>query len=133
MESTARTTITLEDMARRHQAHMDRFFNGDPPLEDWVHDETVSLHGGFGFTAKGWEDVRNGLIRAAGRLAEGQMRYTPIGGQIAGDFAYEVGMEEGTVRVDAGERRPMRLKVTIVFRQVDGQWLCVHRHGEMLR
>jgi ketosteroid isomerase-like protein len=60
------------------------------------------------------------------------MEFIPLGGQVAGDFAYVVGSEEGTVRLDGGERRPMKLKVTMVFRRQDGQWKAVHRHGEML-
>ena len=67
------------------------FSTDNPELEHWVHDEGITLHGGFGFTAKGWEEVRPGLIRAAGKLSEGQMKFIPIGGQVAGDFAYLVG------------------------------------------
>jgi len=130
---TSAVSTELEELFRLHQEHNNRFFNGNPELEHWVHDEGVTLHGGFGFTAKGWDEVRPGLIMAAGKLSEGQMKFTPIGGQVAGDFAYVVGSEEGTVRLDGGERRPMKLKVTMVFRRQDGQWKAIHRHGEMLR
>lgn len=123
----------LEQLFRFHQEHNNQFFDGNPELEHWAHDEGVTLHGGFGFTAKGWGEVRPGLIRAASRLSEGQMKFTPIGGQVAGDLAYVAGFEEGTVRVDGGERGPMKLKVTMVFRRDGGDWKCVHRHGEMLR
>ena len=37
------------------------------------------------------------------------------------------------MRLDGGERRPMKLKVTMVFRREEGQWKAVHRHGEMIR
>ena len=123
----------LEELFRLHQEHSNNFFDGDPELEHWAHDEGVTLHGGFGFSARGWDEVRPGLIRAAGRLTEGQMKFTPIGGQVAGDLAYVAGLEEGTVRVDGGERRPMRLKVTMVFRKENGSWKRVHRHGEIVR
>ncbi len=131
METAA--TTELDQLHRDHQAHNDQFFNGNAELDSWVHDDSVTLHGGFGFSAKGWAEVRPGLLKAAARLSEGEMTYLPLGGAIGGDFAYTVGSEEGTVRVDGGERRPMRLKVTMVFRRVDGKWRAVHRHGEMLR
>ena len=133
MEQSAATATEFDQLVREHQAHNDRFFNGNPELEYWVHDDGVTLHGGFGFSVKGWDDVSKGLVTASGKLSEGQMIFTPLGGEVVGDFAYLVGFEEGTVRVDGGERRPMKLKVTSVMRRVDGRWLCVHRHGEMLR
>lgn len=61
------------------------------------------------------------------------MTFTPLGGRVVGDLAYTAGVEEGTVRLDGGERRPMKLRVTMVHQRVDGRWLCVHRHGEMVR
>ncbi|MDQ6711393.1 MAG: nuclear transport factor 2 family protein [Candidatus Dormibacteraeota bacterium] len=128
---TAATTSNLDQLVREHQEHNNHFFNGDPQLDDWVHDDSVTLHGGFGFSAKGWDEVRPGLIKASARLRDGEMKFLPMGGNIAGDFAYLVGSEEGTVVVD-GERRPMRLKVTMVLRRVGGRWLALHRHGEML-
>jgi len=133
MEKPAVAAAEFDQLVREHQAHNDKFFNGDPDLDAWVHDDGVTLHGGFGFTSKGWEDVRKGLVTASGKLSEGQMTFIPLGGQIAGDLAYLVGFEEGTVRVDGGERRPMKLKVTMVLRRQDGKWRGVHRHGEMLR
>ena len=133
MDKSAVAATEFDQLVREHQAHNDQFFNGNPELEYWVHDDGVTLHGGFGFSSKGWQDVSKGLLMASGKLSEGQMTFTPLGGQVAGHFAYLVGFEEGTVRVDGGERRPMKLKVTTVFRRVDGRWLCLHRHGEMLR
>ena len=131
MQTAAATEF--EELVRFHQEHNERFFNGHPELEHWAHDESITLHGGFGFSAKGWQEVRPGLIRAAARLSEGRATFTPLGGQVVGDFAYLVGSEEAIVRVDGGEPRPMKLKVTMVFRRQDGRWVCVHRHGEMLR
>ncbi|HEX3630114.1 MAG TPA: nuclear transport factor 2 family protein [Candidatus Dormibacteraeota bacterium] len=132
-QSSAVASQDIDQIVREHQSHNDKFYNGDPDLDAWVHDDSVSLHGGFGFTAIGWPGVRSGLINASSRLSEGQMRYNHAAGAIAGDFAHLVGTEEGSVRVDGGEHRPMRLKVTTVLRRVEGRWRCVHRHGEMLR
>jgi ketosteroid isomerase-like protein len=123
----------FERLVALHRTHNNRFFNGDPDLDLWLHDDTVTLHGGFGASARGWTDVQQILRDAAARLSEGTMTFTPLGGQTAGDFAYVVGREEGTVRIRGGERQPMTLKVTTVLRRVDGEWRRVHRHGEIVR
>lgn len=41
-----------------------------------------------------------------------------------------VGVEEGTVRVDGGEPRPMRRRVTHALRRIEGRWYLVHRHAD---
>ncbi len=123
----------LEELVRMHQDGNRRFFNGDPALDLWMHDDAITLHGGFGPSAKGWDAVRDVLIYAAARLSEGENTFTLLSGQIVGDLGYLVGGEQATVRLDGGERRPMALRVTMIFRKVDGVWLAVHRHGEMVR
>ncbi len=121
----------LEELFRQHQEHNNAFFNGRTEAEHWVHDDDVTLHGGFDISLRGWSDVAPGLEWAANRLSEGEVVFTPLGGRIVGDLAYLAGVEEGTARLDGGERRPMRLRVTMVLQRVEGRWLCVHRHGEM--
>lgn len=123
----------LRELIQRHQENNHAFYGGNPLLNKWKHDEEVTLHGGFDISARGWDALEKGLSFASGRLSEGQMEYTPLGGRIVGDMAYLAGVEEGTVRLDAGERQPMKLRVTTIFQRVDGSWLCVHRHGEMVR
>lgn len=132
METTT-TNVALEELIRVQQRGNHRFFNGDPAVDMWMHDDAVTLHGGFGPSVKGWDAVRDVLTYAAARLSEGEIAFTPLSGQVVGDLGYLVGSEEGTVRLDGGERRPMQLRVTMIFRKVDGAWLCVHRHGEIVR
>ena len=132
MEATT-TGAVWEELIHTNLAHNNAFYNGDPELHAWIHDDEVTLHGGFDISVKGWDAVKTGLSWAASRLSGGEITFTPLGGQIVGDLAYLVGREEGTVRVDGGERRPMALRVTMILRYVDGHWLCTHRHGEMIR
>ena len=123
----------LAELIRFHQANNNLFFNGDPALDNWAHDGELTLHGGFDISARGWEVLEQGLTRAAARLSDGEMTFRPLGGAVLGDVAYLAGFEEGTVRLDGGERREMKLRVTTIFRRVNGRWVCVHRHGEMVR
>jgi ketosteroid isomerase-like protein len=48
----------------------------------------------------------------------------------SGDLACTVGFEHGTASVDGGEIRPMTIRVTHLYRRVDGQWRLVHRHAD---
>jgi hypothetical protein len=123
----------LAELIRFHQANNTAFFNGDPALDNWAHDGELTLHGGFDISGRGWEVLEQGLTRAAGRLSEGEVTFTPLGGAVIGDMAYLAGFEEGTVRLDGSERRDMKLRVTTIFRRTEGRWLCIHRHGEMVR
>lgn len=133
MEATPATNSALAELIRVHQDGTHRFFNGDPVVDIWMHDDAVTLHGGFGPSVKGWDAVSKVLTYAAARLSGGEITFIPLSGQIVGDLGYLVGGEEGTVRLDGGTPQPMALRVTMVFRQVDGTWLCVHRHGEIVR
>lgn len=130
--SESEMTPELLELVRFHQANNNRFYNGDPALENWHHDGELTLHGGFNISGRGWEVLEPGLTMAASRLSEGQMKFTPIGGAVMGDVAYLAGFEEGTVRLDGGDRREMKLRVTSVFRRLNNRWACVHRHGEMV-
>ncbi len=123
----------LAELIRFHQANNNSFFNGNPALDNWAHDGELTLHGGFDISGRGWDVLEAGLTMAAGRLSEGHMTFTPLGGAIVGDLAYLAGFEEGTVRLDGGQRIGMKLRVTTIFRRTGGRWVCVHRHGEMAR
>jgi len=133
MESQGQIGSELDDLVRSHEAHNNRFFNGDPDFEIWAQDDAVTLHGGFGESGRGWAQVQRILRGAASRLSEGRMTFTPIGGQIMGDLAYLVGLEQGTVRLNGGPPQPMKLKVTTILRRSEGRWLRLHRHGEIVR
>ncbi len=134
MDTANREKMALAEVIQAHRTGNKAFFNGDPTLDGWMHDDEVTLHGGFDISLSGWAEVSKGLVWAAGRLSEGEeITFTPLGGQVVGDMAYLVGREECTVRLDGGERRPMALRVTTIFRRVEDKWLLVHRHGEMVR
>ena len=123
----------LESLIKRHQAGNDCFYSGDPALDHWIHDEEVTIHGGFDISARGWNALAKGLPMAASRLRDGTMRFVPLGGRIVGDMAYLAGFEEGSVRLDGGEPTPMKLRVTMILMRVGSEWKSIHRHGEIVR
>jgi ketosteroid isomerase-like protein len=48
----------------------------------------------------------------------------------SGDLAYTVGFERGRVRVDQGIQKDMVIRVTHIYRRVDGEWKMIHRHAD---
>jgi SnoaL-like protein len=127
------TKDELATIVREHQANNNGFYAGRADLDYWAHDDGVTIHGGFGGSARDWARIAPGLARAASHLSEGAVTFTPLGGRVVGDLAYVAGMEESTVRVDGGAPQRMRMRVTTVLQRIDGRWRCVHRHGEIVQ
>jgi ketosteroid isomerase-like protein len=48
----------------------------------------------------------------------------------SGDLGYTVGFERGEVVVDGGPPKPMTIRVTHIYRCIDGEWRLVHRHAD---
>lgn len=48
----------------------------------------------------------------------------------SGDLAYTIGFERGEVSVDANARASMTIRVTHIYRRIDGEWYLVHRHAD---
>jgi ketosteroid isomerase-like protein len=48
----------------------------------------------------------------------------------SGDLAYTVGFERSHVSVQGGPRRDMVLRVTHIYRRIDGDLKLMHRHAD---
>jgi ketosteroid isomerase-like protein len=48
----------------------------------------------------------------------------------SGDLAYTVGFERSQVSVDGGPARDMVIRVTHIYRRIDGDWKLMHRHAD---
>jgi ketosteroid isomerase-like protein len=48
----------------------------------------------------------------------------------SGDPAYTVGFERSRVSVEDGAPRDMVIRVTHIYRRIDGDWKLVHRHAD---
>lgn len=114
-----------------------RFINGDPgPWKANVSQrDDVTLMGGWGIVARGWQDASARYDWAARRFVESdavvQVEY--VSTVVSGDLAYTVTIERSTVRLaDAPAPAPMTLRVTHAFRKEDGRWKLLHRHADPL-
>jgi ketosteroid isomerase-like protein len=106
--------------------------SGDPApyAALWLRSDDVTLFGACGPIEKGHADVTRTFEWVGSRFSDGALTPTNDVVHVDGDLAYTIGSEHGVVRVDGGERRPMTLRVTHVYRLVDGEWWLTHRHAD---
>ena len=113
---------------------LSRLVSGDPePYKAmWSREPDVSVLGGFGGYALGWEQVSENTDFAAARF-HGAKSYgvKTLASGVSGDLAYAVWLEHGTVCLAGREDyQTIVLRVTHLFRREAGVWKIIHRHGD---
>lgn len=107
--------------------------SGDPNpyLDCWAQAEDVTLYGAWGPIDHGREAVTDSLHWVGSRFTGGSSAsdYTVVAS--SGDLAYTVGFERGPASVEGGPAREMVIRVTHIYKRIDGQWMLVHRHGDL--
>lgn len=111
------------------------FVAGDPvPYRSlWSTDPDVTIFGGWGDHERGWDEVAPRLDWAAERFVGGSTEQHVLVMASSGDLGYTVSLEQGRAHL-AGQAHPaeMVLRVTHVYRRIDGVWKIVHRHADPL-
>ena len=128
--------MSTEDDVRKASAQfyagLGSMIGGDAaPLEDiWSHSATVTTMHPIGGRQVGWDQVRGSFEQVAGVASGGHAELRDQSIQVAGDMAYEVGVEVGQVTM-AGEQVAIEQRVTNVYRREAGQWRIVHHHTDL--
>jgi ketosteroid isomerase-like protein len=110
------------------------FAGGDetPYTSRWAHGPDVTIYGAWGDHEHGWDEVGPRLRWAAERFVPGgrtEQEILAMGS--SGDLGYTVALERGHVHVvGRADAAPMLLRVTHVYRRIDGVWRIVHRHAD---
>jgi ketosteroid isomerase-like protein len=135
MQTKEHTMINDEGLTRavdRVDAAMTALRSGDPNpyLDCWAKAEDVTLYGAWGPIDHGRQAVSDSLRWVGSRFTGGSSEsdYTVVAS--SGDLAYTVGFERGPASVEGGPTRELVIRVTHIYRRVDGQWTLVHRHGD---
>jgi ketosteroid isomerase-like protein len=120
---------TLEQETARQVA----MYNGDPdPMIDyWADSDDITLFGGWGPIEKGHKPVTGTMRWVASRFTGADavsLEHTVVAS--SGDLAYTVGFERSHVSIDGGPMRDVVLRVTHIYRRIDGDWKLVHRHAD---
>jgi ketosteroid isomerase-like protein len=115
-------------------AAMKRLVSGDaePYQLLWSRREDVTVLGGFGGYALGWEQVSENTRFAAARFGGAKsFEVKMLSSGMSGELAYTVWIEHGEVRLAGREEyAPIVVRVTHIFRLEEGVWKIIHRHGD---
>jgi ketosteroid isomerase-like protein len=80
----------------------------------------------------GWDQVRGSWEQVAQLTTEGQVRLSDQFIQVAGDVAYELGVEHGQLTF-AGQPVTGDYRVTNIYRRESGAWKIVHHHTDAVQ
>ena len=107
--------------------------DGDPGpfIDSWAASDEVTLFGAWGPIEKGHTPVTETMRWVGSRFTGADVvdvEHTVIAS--SGDLAYTVGFERSHVSVDGGPPRDMVIRVTHIYRRIDGDWKLMHRHAD---
>ena len=119
----------LEEMTAATTA----MYNGDPGpfIDSWAASDDVTLFGAGGPSEKGHKPVTDTMHWVGSRFTGADavdVEHTVIAS--SGDLAYTVGFERSHVSVDGRPPRDMAVRVTHIYRRIDGEWKLMHRHAD---
>ena len=112
-------------------AALNRMLNGDAgPLADiWLHSSTVTSMHPIGGREVGWDAVRESFEKVAQLASEGKVELRDQLIRVAGDVAYEVGVEYGQLKL-AGKQVNIEHRVTNIYQREGGTWKLIHHHTD---
>jgi len=127
--------MTAEDEVRaaskEFYAALNRMLAGDSSsLGDiWSHSSTVTALHPIGDWHVGWKEVKESFDEVAKASTGGHVKMTDQLIRVAGDSAYEVGVEIAKFAI-AGQPLTVNSRVTNIYQREGGAWKIVHHHGD---
>lgn len=113
-------------------AALNRMINGDAGsmAAIWSHGATVTAMHPIGGRNVGWDQVRESFEQVAQLASGGRVELDDQIIQVAGDAAYELGIERGQATM-AGQQVAIEHRVTNIYRREAGGWKIVHHHTDV--
>jgi ketosteroid isomerase-like protein len=96
----------------------------------WSHGADVTALHPIGGRETGWQAVGGSFDGVASIASAGDIRLTQQHIVAAGDMAYEVGVETGTITL-GGLMATIEHRVTNIYRREAGGWRVVHHHTDV--
>ncbi|HUF57084.1 MAG TPA: nuclear transport factor 2 family protein [Thermohalobaculum sp.] len=120
--------------SEKFYAALNSMLNGDatPMGGIWSHDAGVTTMHPVGGRETGWDDVRDTWERVAQVSSGGDVRLDEQEVRVAGDAAYESGVERGSYTL-SGQEVAVEGRVTNIYRRDGGEWRIVHHHADVSR
>jgi ketosteroid isomerase-like protein len=101
-----------------------------PYIDCWAASDDATLFGAWGPIEKGYERLARTFRWVGGRFKRGALVPEDVVAFESGDLAYTVGFERGEVAVDDRNVSPMVIRVTHIYRRIEGRWHLIHRHAD---
>ncbi len=127
--------MSTEDEIRKASgqfyAGLNRMANGEAgALSDiWSHGAGVTTMHPIGGRQVGWDEVKGSFDGVAKVSSDGKIGLKDQLIQVAGDMAYELGIEHGQFKM-AGNQVSLEHRVTNIYRREAGSWKLVHHHAD---
>jgi ketosteroid isomerase-like protein len=128
--------MSKEDEVRKvsmqFYAALNHMLNGDTrPLSDiWSHGSTVTTMHPIGGRQVGWNEVRESWEQVARVSSDGKVQLEDQLIRVAGDIAYEVGVEDAEFKL-GGEKVTGQIRVTNIYTREAGEWKITHHHTDL--
>ena len=128
--------MSIEDevrgASRQLYTAINRMVNGDAELlaDIWSHSPTVTSMHPIGGREIGWEAVRTSFEKVAQLASEGKVELRDQIIHVAGDVAYEAGVEYGQLKL-AGKQVSIEHRVTNIYQREAGVWKLIYHHTDI--
>jgi ketosteroid isomerase-like protein len=121
----------VRNASQMFYAALNRMGNGvlGAMAQVWSHASHVTAMHPIGGRTMGWDAVRDSFDQVAGMAKDAKIGLKDQYIQVAGDMAYELGVEFGTFKM-AGHEVNLEHRVTNIYRREGGGWKVVHHHTD---
>ncbi len=125
------TEDEVRNASERFYAALNNMANGDsgPLAAIWSHSPAVTIMHPRGGREIGWEAVRASLEQIAHLSSEGTVGLKDQFIRVAGEVAYELGVEHGHLTL-AGYHVAFEHRVTNIYERQAEAWKVVHHHAD---
>ena len=125
------TENEVREASKRFYAALNGMTQGNtgPMGEIWSQGASATTMHPIGGREVGWEQVRQSFDGVGKAATGGHIELADQLIQVAGDMAYELGVERGHISL-AGEKVAIDQRVTNVYRKESGAWKIVHHHSD---
>lgn len=126
------TEEEVREASEKFYVGLNKMANGDAGVlaDIWSHSTTVTTMHPIGGREVGWDKVQQSWEQVANIASDGQIMLSDQIIQVAGDMAYELGIEHGQFKL-AGKPVTIEHRVTNIYRHEAGEWKIVHHHTDV--
>jgi len=97
--------------------------------DNWHRDHAL-MSNPIGGMRRSWCEVHDGYQRIMTGPAVVYVEFYDYTWHLSDDMFYIAGRERGSMQID-GEKLPLHIRTSRIYRRIDGHWWQVHHHGSI--